>query len=139
MFTDRKTTAKRVQSWLLTLLLGARSQGQGSGESGSNSNAAKKRGKASYMFTGHTAFLRMKLFCKEKLFIERSHLLIYSVCNNHKRCRTPDKAFEGAFHSEMVTERRCGLKLESQKLEILFRQFCFPISRLCKHGLSVCL
>lgn len=45
MFTDRKTTAKRVQSWLLTLLLGARSQGQGSGESGSNSNAAKKGAK----------------------------------------------------------------------------------------------
>ena len=36
----------------------------------------KEREKASYMFTGHTAFLRIKLFCKEKLFIERSHLLI---------------------------------------------------------------
>lgn len=43
----------------------------------------KKGGKASIMFTGHTAFLRIKLFCKEKLFIERSHLSNYSVCNNH--------------------------------------------------------
>lgn len=83
MFTERKSTAKWVQSRLLTLLLGAHSLGRGPCERGATSNAAKRGDKASYMFTGHTAFLRIKLFCKEKLFIERSHLLLYSVCNNH--------------------------------------------------------
>lgn len=87
---------KIITVFALTLTLGALSLSQGPCERGSTSNTAKKEekkkekkgkrkkgGKSSIMFTGHTAFLRIKLFCKEKLFIERSHLSNYSVCNNH--------------------------------------------------------
>lgn len=85
MFTEMKSTAKWVHSWLLTFDAGSSLSRPGTLWEGLHfQSSRKKRGKkASYMFTGYTAFLLIKLFCKEKLFIERSHLLIYSVCSNH--------------------------------------------------------
>lgn len=62
MFTERKmSTVFWLYCWELTLWAGDLVK------TGATSDAEKKGEKASYMFTGHTAFL---LFCKEKLFIE---------------------------------------------------------------------
>lgn len=54
MFTEMMSTG------LLTLMLGAHSLGQGRKKC-STSNAAKREEKASHMFTGRTAFLKLVL------------------------------------------------------------------------------
>lgn len=64
--------------------------------------------KASSMFTRHTAFLRVQLFCKEKRFIERCHLLIYLFAEIINDAGNLKEAFgEVSYHCETVVLDYC--------------------------------
>lgn len=83
LFTEMKSTAKLIVL-AFDLTAGSSLLKLGPSWEGLHFPVQQKEGKSLiYMFTEHTAFLRIKLFCKEKLFIERSHLLIYSVRCSH--------------------------------------------------------